>query len=260
MKLFDSHCHLDDRSYRNDLETVIRHANQMGIQKIMTIGIDLETSGLAIEIARKFKGVYASVGVHPHRASACSEPMIQTLSDLAKNPQVRAWGEIGLDFNRMYSSRKDQETWFVRQLQAADELSLPVILHERDSQGKLLQMLDRHPNEKRRGAVHCFSGDLNELDRYLELGYYIGITGILTLKKRGRQLRALVRHIPLGRLLIETDAPYLTPTPQKNKTRRNEPAFVISVLLKLAECREMAPESLASITYDNAQNLFSARP
>ena len=257
MKLFDSHCHLDDKSYQNDREAVIQRAKKEGVGDMLTVGIDQETSIHAIEIAEKFDGVYASVGVHPHRASSCSEGTIETLIHLANSPRVCAWGETGLDFNRMYSPKKEQETWFVRQIQTADEQQLPLILHERDSQGRLLDILKAHPNENRRGTVHCFSGSRSELHAYLDLGFYIGITGILTLQKRGADLRRLVPHIPLERLLIETDAPYLTPAPQKNKTRRNEPAFVKSVLFKLAEIRNEDPENLAHITSNNARSLFN---
>jgi TatD DNase family protein len=257
MQLFDSHCHLDDRSYRGDLEVVIRRAKQNGIKNMMTVGIDQETSIRAIEIADKFEGVYAAVGVHPHRASSCSDRVMKRLKDLAANPRVCAWGETGLDFNRMYSPKEDQETWFVRQVQAADEQQLPLILHERDSHGRLLEILKAHPHKNRRGVVHCFSGNRSELGAYLDLGYYIGITGILTIQKRGVDLRKLVGYIPLERLLIETDAPYLTPAPQKNRSRRNEPAFVKSVLLKLAEIRHSDPEKLAEETYINARRLFN---
>ena len=256
MKLFDSHCHLDDRSYQNDLEAVMHRAKQDGIENMMTVGIDQKTSIRAIEIADKFDGIYVSIGVHPHRASSCSGLVMEMLTDLAKNPRVCAWGETGLDFNRMYSPKADQEKWFVRQVQTADERQLPLILHERDSHGRLLEILKSHPNEDRRGVVHCFSGNRPELDDYLDLGFFIGITGILTLQKRGADLRNLVQHIPLERLLIETDAPYLTPAPQKNKTRRNEPAFVKSVLLKLAEIRDLYPEKLADVTFSNARRLF----
>lgn len=257
MKLFDSHCHLDDRSYQNDLEAVIYRAKQDGINNMMTVGIDRETSIRAIEIAGDFDGVYASIGVHPHRASSCSDRVMETLTDLAENPRVRAWGETGLDFNRMYSPKDDQEKWFVRQIQAADKRRLPLILHERDSQGRLLEILKAHPNKNRRGVVHCFSGNRPELDAYLDLGFFIGVTGILTLQKRGADLRNLVRHIPLERVLIETDAPYLTPAPQKNKTRRNEPAFVKSVLLKLAEIRDHDPDKMADLTSSNTRHLFN---
>ena len=257
MQLFDSHCHLDDHSYESQLTTVIHRARQDGILNMMTVGIDQQTSLRGVEIAEEFDGVYVSVGVHPHNASSCSERVMETLTDLAKNPKVCAWGETGLDFNRMFSPQMDQEKWFIRQVQRADEQHLPLILHERDSHGRLLEILETHPNANRRGVVHCFSGNRKELDAYLALGFFIGITGILTLQKRGADLRRLVPHIPLERLLIETDAPYLTPAPQKNKTRRNEPAFVKSVLFKLAEIRNEDPENLAHITSNNARSLFN---
>jgi len=257
MNIFDSHCHLNDRSFRNDLNRVVQRANQDGIDMMMTVGIDAATSRQALEIASEYNGVFASVGVHPHRAATCNRKILAQLADLAGNRKVRAWGEIGLDFNRMYSPRNDQELWFVEQLHTADKLKLPLILHERDSEGRLLELLYANPNPHRRGTVHCFSGNRNELQSYLDLGYYIGITGIVTMQQRGVELRKLVRHIPLDRLLIETDAPYLTPTPQKNKTRRNEPAFVKSVLLKLADALDTDAERLAKITTANAKRLFN---
>jgi TatD DNase family protein len=257
MQLFDSHCHLDDHSYESELTAVIQRAKQDGILHMMTVGIDQQTSRRGVEIAAEFNGVYVSVGVHPHKASSCSDRVMKTLTDLCKNPKVCAWGETGLDFNRMYSPKEDQEKWFVRQIQKADEQHLPLILHERDSQGRLLEILKAHTHVNRRGVVHCFSGNRKELDAYLALGFFIGITGILTLQQRGADLRRLVPHIPLERLLIETDAPYLTPAPQKNKTRRNEPAFVKSVLFKLAEICNEDPENLAHITTSNARSLFN---
>jgi len=199
MKLFDSHCHLDDRSYHKDLETVIHRAKQNGIENMMTVSIDQETSIRGIEISDKFKEVYASVGVHPHRASTCSDQVIKRLTDLAKNTRVRAWGETGLDFNRMYSSKDDQEKWFIRQIQTADECPLPLILHERDSQGRLLEILKTHPNKNRCGVVHCFSGNRLELDAYLDLGLFIGITGILTLQKKGVRSSKPGPVYPLGK-------------------------------------------------------------
>lgn len=260
MKLFDSHCHLDDRSYRKDLPSVVHRAEQEGVLKMMTVGIDRQTSQQAIAIANRFEGVFASVGVHPHRAAACSEDVLVTLSGLAKDPRVRAWGETGLDFNRMYSPQADQEKWFLRQLETAGELGLPVILHERDSQGKLIALLKSQPHPDRRGVVHCFSGNRSELRTYLDMGLFIGITGIVTIKKRGAELRELIRYVPVDRSLIETDAPYLTPTPQKNKTRRNEPAFVKSVLLKLSDIYGKDPEQIALQTWKNACRLFNIPP
>jgi TatD DNase family protein len=179
------------------------------------------------------------------------------LIDLAReNTCVRAWGETGLDFNRMFSSRKDQEACFAAQLGIAGDLDLPLIFHERDSQGRFYEMVKADGPHSRRGVVHCFSGTKQELFNYLDLGYYIGITGILTIKQRGKYLRSLAPLIPEDRLLIETDAPYLTPAPQKNKHRRNEPAFVKSVLLKLAEVRQADPDALSRTLFENTKRLY----
>jgi TatD DNase family protein len=257
MKLFDSHCHLDDTTFDHDRESVIQRAKQNDVHQMMTVGTDKETSLRALEIARVHACCYASVGVHPHTAASCSDEILLFLKQLAKDNKIRAWGETGLDFNRMYSPQADQEKWFVRQILAADELKLPLIFHERDSNGRFLDILYAHPHPDRKGVVHCFSGNKTELRAYLNLGLYIGITGILTLKKRGAGLRKLIQYIPSDRLLVETDAPYLIPAPQKNRSRRNEPAFVKSVLFKLANVRKEDPEALAQITRENAQHLFS---
>ena len=257
LNLFDSHCHLDDRSFFKDLEATLHNAQDNGVNHIMTVGVDLKSSQRAVELAESISGVYASVGVHPHDAKSCDETVLKALRRLAGKKIVRAWGEIGLDFNRMYSPRQDQEKWFVDQIQAADSLGLPMIFHERDSAGRFLEILKSYFNPERKGVVHCFSGNAADLASYLELGLYIGVTGIVTIKTRGAELRQLVADIPLDRLLIETDAPYLTPAPQKNKRRRNEPAFVKSVLLKLAEVLQEDPGTLAETTTANAMRLFN---
>ncbi|MBW1867287.1 MAG: TatD family hydrolase [Deltaproteobacteria bacterium] len=257
MKLFDSHCHLDDKSYSKDLPEVINRALDTNVAGIMLVGVNRETSVKALEIAQSFDGFYAAVGFHPHDARECSEEALEYLKSLSRNFKVKAWGEIGLDFNRMYSSRKDQETWFVRQLETAVALGLPVIFHERDSHGRLLEILKSRYPSGIKGVIHCFSGNSSELEQYLELGLYIGITGILTLQKRGADLRTMVPLIPRHRLLVETDAPYLTPAPEKNRHRRNEPAFVKSTLLRLAAVRGQDPESLADIIFENTCRLYN---
>ena len=256
MKIFDSHCHLDDKSFRKDIDSVIKRANDNGIIRMMTIGINGKTSAQAVSLAQSQDGIYASVGVHPHDVKNCNDSILQDLKNLARNEKVRAWGEIGLDFNRMYSPRQDQEQWFEKQLDIADKLDLPMIFHERDSNGRFLSILKNHNSTVMNGVVHCFSGNQNELDQYLSLGLHIGITGILTIKSRGAQLRKLVTGIPTDRLLVETDAPYLVPAPEKNHTRRNEPAFVKSVFLKLAEVRNEDPQQLAQIVWRNTCRLY----
>ena len=260
MKLFDSHCHLDDKAYRKDLARVIARARQAGVARMMTVGVNKKTAVRAVELAKSHPGIYASVGFHPHDASQCSADEIDFLTELAQSPEVKAWGEIGLDYNRIYSPREDQERWFIRQLQIAAELGLPMIFHERDSNGRFLDILKAHLNKEQTGVIHCFSGNPAELQQYLGMGLYIGITGILTLKNRGASLRQMVTQIPPDRLVVETDAPYLTPAPEKNHTRRNEPAFVKSVLLKLAEVRREDPDQLAQIIWENTCRLYNLEP
>ncbi len=257
MKLFDSHCHLDDRCYDKDREAVIERARQAGVAGLMIVGITVDSSEKAAVIAAKTPGAWASVGIHPHDARHCSQEALQTLRQIAReNPQVKAWGETGLDFNRMYSPRPDQEKWFSRQVGAAADLDLPLIFHERDSEGRFLEMLRQDLGNGQRGVVHCFSGNREELRAYLDLGLYIGLTGVLTVKQRGAALRELAAYIPEDRILIETDAPYLIPAPERNHYKRNEPALVAAVFRKLAEVRQQDPQILAARLWENTCRLF----
>ncbi|OGR31105.1 MAG: hydrolase TatD [Desulfobacula sp. RIFOXYB2_FULL_45_6] len=257
MILFDSHCHIDDKAYEKDLEAVIDRAGKENVRGMMIVGIDIPTSLKAVKIAGAHPHIITSVGIHPHDADQCSRDTLNTLLRLAKeNPCVKAWGETGLDYNRMFSPVKDQESCFAAQLEIAGSLDLPLIFHERDSEGRFYEILKSAGPKSRKGVVHCFSGTREELFKYLDLGYYIGITGIVTIDKRGEYLRGLVPHIPEERLLIETDAPYLTPAPQKNKFRRNEPAFVKSVLLKLAEIKKTDPDMLSRVIFNNTKKLY----
>jgi TatD DNase family protein len=260
MRLFDSHCHLDDPAFRKDIIGVIERAHRNGVIRMMTVGVNKKTAIRAVSLADSHPDVYASVGFHPHDAKQCTSDDLAFMIKLAENPKVRAWGEIGLDYNRMYSPRNDQEKWFIRQLEIATELGLPMIFHERDSNGRFLDILTAHGGKAPIGVIHCFSGNPTELKDYLRMGLYIGITGILTLKVRGADLRHMVTQIPSDRLVVETDAPYLTPSPEKNRIRRNEPAFVKSVLLKLAEVRREDPAELAQIIWDNTCRLYNIEP
>lgn len=257
MKLFDSHSHIDDSCYDADFDEMIRRAGAEGIVKIMVVGINPETTRKAIQLAGKYSSLITSVGLHPHDAKTVTAEMIESFKTLAReNDCVRAWGETGLDFNRMHSPAAMQEKCFMMQLEAADELDLPLIFHERDSEGRFYDILREYHPRRRSGVVHCFSGTREDLFSYLDLGYHIGITGILTIKNRGEMLRKLAPLIPENRLVIETDAPWLTPSPQRNKFRRNEPAFVRSVLTVLADVRNTPPEVLAERIWQNTHDLF----
>lgn len=260
MKIFDSHCHLDDRLFDKDFMDVLNRASSAEVIRMLVAGIDRKTSNRALDLARNHSCLFASVGVHPHDAQSCSEAVLAQLKSMARHPKVVAWGETGLDFNRMFSPRPDQERWFIRQLEIAEQLGLPLIFHERDSHGRLLEILMTFPVANRQAVVHCFSGTEAELASYLDLGFYIGITGIVTLAKRGQALRRMLPDIPQDRLLIETDAPYLTPTPQRNTYRRNEPAFVRQVLMKVAEVYGEDPKVLADTIWANTCRLFRIDP
>jgi len=257
MKLFDSHCHLDDRAFDGDIDAVVQRMNAAGVAAAMIVGTTRQRSIKAVSIAESFSGCYAAVGIHPHAAKSCSEDTLKHFCSLADSPKVRAWGEIGLDFNRMLSPRKVQEKWLERQLEMAGRLDLPVVFHERDSNGRLIEILKTCRNTLKSGVIHCFSGNKTELEQYLDLGLHIGITGIVTIKSRGANLRKLVPLIPADRILIETDAPYLIPAPDRNHSRRNEPAFVRSVLLKLAAVRNEDPAHLADQVWHNTCRLFN---
>jgi TatD DNase family protein len=258
MKLFDSHCHLDDPVFAPDLDTVLERFRAAGGAGLMIAGIDETSCRSAVRMTEAHDICWASVGVHPHHASQCCEANIEALMHLAVHPKVRAWGEIGLDFNRTYSPVRDQEKWFNRQMEAAGDLGLPVIFHERDTSGRLLELLRLHARPGLRGVIHCFSGNRRELEAYLELGLCIGVTGIITYQERGAPLRELVPAIPEDRLLVETDAPWLTPAPDRNRVRRNEPAFVRSVVMRLAALKGKDPEPLAETLFENARRLFGA--
>lgn len=256
MRIIDSHCHLDDKSYKNDLDEVVARAEAADVLRAMVVGVSLASSEKTVALAEGRDFFYASVGIHPHDAAEADEATLARLAELAKSDKVKAWGECGLDFNRMYSPQDVQETWFVRQLEMAESLNLPLIFHERDTDGRFLEMLVAHRFDGLRGVVHCFSGSSREMEAYLDMGLHIGVTGIVTIQKRGEVLREQVLSIPQDRILVETDAPYLTPAPHKNKVRRNEPAFVREVLLKVADVRGDDPEALAETIWNNTTDLF----
>ena len=259
MKLFDSHCHIDDKSFDKDRKKVVDNAIDSDVCAMMIVGITENSAKKAVQIADEYAQCYASVGIHPHDAKMCSETSLSVLIELSKHPKVKAWGETGLDFNRMYSPQNIQEKWLIRQLEIAEKLVFPLIFHERDSKGRFLEIIKSYDPADRKGVVHCFSGSKSELRAYLDLNYEIGVTGIITQQKRGEDLRALMHYIPKERILIETDAPYLTPMPEKKQFRRNEPAFVRSTFFKLCDIFQEDPEALAQTIWDTTCRLYQIK-
>ncbi len=234
--IFDSHCHLHfGDHYSEDLDQVIERAHSHGVSKMVTIGIDCDDSARAVELAERNNNVFATVGVHPHDVEGMKEKDYACLERLARSPKVVAIGEIGLDFYRNLSPREEQERHFVGQLELARTLGRPVVIHCRDAHHSLKRLMEEHHAGDVGGIVHCFSGSPDDARFYLDQGFYISIAGPLTYPK-AELLRKVVKGIPMDRLLVETDAPFLAPQPVRGK--RNEPAYVVSTFVHLCRLKD----------------------
>jgi len=258
--LIDIGANLSHESFSHDLDAVIAKAQQTGIDAIVLTGTCLETSVNSIELAKAYPNyLFSTAGLHPHEARHFNQDLAAELKVLAMNPVVRAVGETGLDFNRDFSPRKDQEKAFEAQLLTATELEMPVFLHQRDAHERFLPILREYLDHIPRGVVHCFTGSRDELHAYLDLDMYIGITGWICDERRGYELHALLRDIPEQRLMLETDAPYLLPRSirPKPKSRRNEPANLPYVLETVATCLDKSVDAVAYQTSLNARHFFS---
>lgn len=209
--MIDSHSHIYTPRFDEDRTAVIQRAIQVGVKQLLQVGCNLEESRAVVKLAEQIAGIYASVGVHPHDADTVNADVLNQLVQLAQHPKVVAWGEIGLDFYYDNSPREVQIKAFEEQIRYPNRLGLPVVIHTRDAEDETLEILRNNPVEKG-GHVHCFTGSLPLSQSLLELGFHIGFTGILTFKN-AEDLREVVRHVPLTRILIETDSPYLAPSP-----------------------------------------------
>lgn len=249
----DSHAHLDMSDFDADRQRVLERAQTSGIEHIITVGYDLISSKKALQIAQSIPNVSAAVGIHPHDAKIATEPVCEEIKQLAKESGAVAIGEIGLDYYRNLSPREVQREAFLRQIQIANELKLPIVVHIRDAYPDALQILKDEKASLQGGVIHCFSGDSQDASRFLELGYYISLAGPLTYPK-SEMLRKVAKEVPIERLMIETDCPYLPPQPYRGK--RNEPAYVLEVAKKLAELKGLSLGDVGRITSLNVFKLF----
>lgn len=256
--LIDIGVNLAHRSFHRDRTHVIERAFDAGVRTMIITGTNIAGSEEGIHIAHDYPGqLFATAGVHPHDSRHCTETTLSELRQLASQKTVVAIGECGLDFNRDFSPRPDQEKWFEAQVTLAEELELPLFLHERDACVRFGEILTA--NRKRVPAVlHCFTGTAEELKTYLDMGLHLGITGWICDERRGLHLRELVRQIPLDRLMIETDAPFLLPRtmPARPKDGRNEPGFLPYVLRAVAESLEKPLDEVAEATTKTAIDFF----
>lgn len=251
--MIDSHAHLQMPDFAGDWAKVLDDAEAAGIEYVAVIGFDLESSKRAVALCEQNGALLAAVGVHPHDASSLDDSAMDELRRLARHPKVVAIGETGLDFYRNLSPRAEQRAAFETHLAIAEELGLPVVVHDRDAHAEVRQILSLHASKLVGGVMHCFSGDEQLARETLEWGFYISIAGPLTYPNAER-LRSVVRQIPIERMLIETDAPYLTPQPKRGS--RNEPAFVRLVAEELARVKGLSLEDVDRITTLNAKQLF----
>lgn len=254
--LIDTHTHLNDDKFALDLDEVIQRANEAGVERIIVCGYDLQSSRDAIDLACKFDCVYATVGVHPHDAKSYDKEVEDAIVELSSHPKNLAIGEIGLDFHYDFSPRDKQAAAFEAQIDLAASLDLPIVVHSRESNPEVMNILRSRAADISGGVFHCFSGDSDFAKSVLDIGFYIGIDGPVTYKA-SKKLRDVVGMCPLDRLLIETDCPYLTPVPFRGK--RNEPAYVRYVAEEIALIKGLALHDIASATTRNAMRLFAGR-
>lgn len=252
MKLFDSHCHLDDEKFNEDRAEVIARLREGGVERCVCVGSDLPSSRRCVALAEQYPFIYAAAGVHPHEAKDAPADYLDQLKTLLAHPKVMALGEIGLDYYYDLSPRDVQKRVVQEQLDLACDTDMPVIFHIRDAHGDVFDIL-RSRSRLPAGVIHCCSASAEMVREYLKMGFYISFAGPITFKNAAGPVSAS-QAVPLDRLLIETDSPYLAPVPLRG--RRNEPANVRYVLEKQAEIHGVPPEELAEITFRNACALY----
>ena len=254
--LIDSHAHIQGPEFAADIQEVIRNARESGVEKVIVVGGvgDLSSNDSALKLAETPPSLFATVGMHPHDAKDLKEEDFERLKLLTENPKVVAVGETGLDFYYDHSPRQIQKEIFSRFIQMARETGLPIVVHDREAHKEIAELLRDEGKKEIQGVIHCFTGDYTAAKEFLDLGFYISFSGIITFKNADA-LRDVVRRLPLDRVLVETDSPYLTPIPYRGK--RNEPAFVRLVAETMAKVRSIPLEEITQATSDNTGRLFS---
>lgn len=254
--LFDSHTHLDDPRFNKDRDKVIKRARDNGIKYIMNPGSSFESSVKAVELSEKYDFIYSAVGVHPHDAKSLDEITLDLIKALSKKEKVRAIGEIGLDYHYDNSPRDVQRKWFREQIRMAKEVSLPIIIHDREANSDVMNILKEERAFDNGVLMHCYSGSAELARQYIKLGAYISIAGPVTFNN-ARKLVEVVETIPLEYLMIETDAPYLTPHPYRGK--RNESSYVKYIAERIGEIKGVSFDEVAGITTENACKFFNIK-
>lgn len=248
---FESHAHYDDERFDEDRDTLLASFPAEGIDTVVNASSDIKSSKASIALSEKYPFFYAAVGVHPHEVENITEADIDELRELSKHPKVVAIGEIGLDYYYDLSPRDLQRHWFKRQLELADELKMPVIIHSRDAAQECFDIIKN--SNVRNGVIHCYSGSAEMAEEYIKMGFYIGVGGSLTFKNNKKGVET-VERIPIEKILIETDSPYLAPVPYRGK--RNDSRLLKYVVERISQIKNIPENDICNITKNNAQNLF----
>lgn len=252
--LFDTHAHLNAEQYKDDLPEVIDRALKTGVEQMMVVGFDRPTIEKAMELIDAYDFLFGSVGWHPVDAIDMTDEDLEWIEELSAHPKVRAIGEIGLDYHWDKSPKEIQQDVFRRQIRLAKRVKLPIIIHNREATADILEILREEDAAEVGGIMHCFSGSVEVARECLDMNFYISLGGPLTFKN-AKKPKEVAKEVPIDRLLIETDCPYLTPHPYRGK--RNEPAYVKLVAEQIAELKEMTFDEVAAATTENAKRLFA---
>jgi len=249
--MIDTHCHIDFRDFDHDRDEIIVSAAEHGVDRLINIGADIPSSRRAFKLANDYENIYCTVGVHPHDAATLTDAFLEDMAQMAANDKVVGIGEIGLDYYRDLSPRKIQREAFVKQLDLAITLDLPIVIHVREAMDDAIAIVTDYVG-KLSGVFHCFPGTVDMANRVIDMGFHISVNGVMTYKNS--KMADLGREVRLDRILIETDCPYLTPVPHRGQ--RNMPAYVKLVCAKLAELRGMKIAEVDTITTRNAEKMF----
>jgi TatD DNase family protein len=255
ISIIDTHCHLDMIGNGDAIDTIITRAAANGVGAIITVGIDLESSKKAIQLADNYDSVFATVGVHPHNAQKLNDDSYAELEKLCRKPKVVAYGEIGLDYVKQYAPKDIQLEHYTRQIILAKKMGLPLVIHDREAHDDIMRILRDKAPYPAGGVMHCFSGNWQFALKVLDLGFVISIPGVVTFKK-AVAMQEVAQKIPLDRLILETDAPFLAPEPLRGK--KNIPEYILYTAQKIAALRGLPLEEVARVTTENASSLFNS--
>ena len=252
--IFDSHAHYDDAQFDEDRMDVLSHLKDAGVAKVVNISNGWDDLLKTLELIKQVPFLYGTVGIHPCKVSELNDERMEQMRDFCSGDKIVAVGEIGLDYYWMSDPKEVQKEWFIRQLRLAKEVNLPVVIHSRDASQDTFDIMKAEHAGTTGGVIHCYSGSVEMAREYVKMGYFLGIGGVVTFKN-SKTLKKVAAEIPLEHIVIETDCPYLAPTPYRGK--RNSSAYLPMVVEEIARLRGISPEEVESVTYENAMRLYS---